>query len=473
MSSYKSDEEIQQERLLVVRNGSDSDSSMRGDYDYIEREEYNKENILPMVQVTVPDSLGKQKKSAGQRYHHLDGLRGVACLIVVIYHWDSLFRQRLTDNGPFKEWGYWNPFYALIGGAFCVDIFFVLSGFVLAAPIFADYHSTTMMKTEEEAASKLIKRFTRMGLARVFRLGIPVMVATVFACAQHQLSLTAMDPGNLSEHMEGRLVGESNAKTDHISEYSIVFFYKLWAHSATVVDHPCGIPRSFLVIAITLMMCVIRRRRALVYAGIFYMLSWDYFYYTPFVAGIVLAQLNQRGVVKTSTWSGVLSHQRKRFSLLNVMNLLACVFVYVAFHQADQYQKWFLTNESYSNFFNAIGLPLDVERVQIYSKQLIAFTTVALVHVCPPLTSLFSTSPIIFLGNISFSVYLLHNVLIFSIGKPLVGYFYMYSGLSIASSSIICLPIYLACTIALSWPFTTYIEAKSPRWANRIAFSFM
>jgi len=52
----------------------------------------------------------------GQRFHNLDGLRGVCALSVVLFHCSGLFRQ-----GPIFQHGF-----------LAVDMFFLLSGFVIA-----------------------------------------------------------------------------------------------------------------------------------------------------------------------------------------------------------------------------------------------------------------------------------------------------------------------------------------------------
>ncbi len=73
---------------------------------------------------------------------HLEALRGLACFIVVLNHFTNLFYPHLSvEDVASKKWYepeslyHWIPFASLVNsGAFAVNTFFVLSGFVLYLP---------------------------------------------------------------------------------------------------------------------------------------------------------------------------------------------------------------------------------------------------------------------------------------------------------------------------------------------------
>ena len=81
------------------------------------------------------------------RMHSLDGLRGVAALVVVVHHllltlpWfaDRVGLGQLGTKGQFTfSWHNlfeYTPLHILYGGTEAVVIFFVLSGFVLINPV--------------------------------------------------------------------------------------------------------------------------------------------------------------------------------------------------------------------------------------------------------------------------------------------------------------------------------------------------
>ena len=67
------------------------------------------------------------------RLQPLDGLRGIAALIVVCYHFATVFCPLLTpDRTDHPRWFIDTPLGILLNGPFSVSIFFVLSGFVVS-----------------------------------------------------------------------------------------------------------------------------------------------------------------------------------------------------------------------------------------------------------------------------------------------------------------------------------------------------
>ncbi len=74
-----------------------------------------------------------------ERLLRLEGLRGVAALIVVLHHFVVVFYAAVywgipqAAYAPLVAWFYALPFGFLVNGNFAVQIFFVLSGFVLCA----------------------------------------------------------------------------------------------------------------------------------------------------------------------------------------------------------------------------------------------------------------------------------------------------------------------------------------------------
>ena len=92
------------------------------------------------------------------RYAHLDGLRGIAAFVVLIYHLIYFFFTPLIDPDPTDFWARAvasSPLAGLYNGRFSVWIFFVLSGFVL---------SVGMSRNRQSLLALLPKRYVRLTL---------------------------------------------------------------------------------------------------------------------------------------------------------------------------------------------------------------------------------------------------------------------------------------------------------------------
>jgi Acyltransferase family len=84
-------------------------------------------------------NIGRQAARApamrydARRVNHLDGLRGIAALTVVVFHYLSAFVPALTPDQTANP--YWlsdTPLAVVFNGPFAVVVFFVLSGFVVS-----------------------------------------------------------------------------------------------------------------------------------------------------------------------------------------------------------------------------------------------------------------------------------------------------------------------------------------------------
>jgi peptidoglycan/LPS O-acetylase OafA/YrhL len=133
------------------------------------------------MSATPPELVGTTQASSGRRLTALDGLRGIAALVVVVDH--SMLSTTLFGGADYVPWNarrggvsWWltdTPLHLPWAGTEAVYFFFVLSGFVLALPIvkgktivWRDYY-----------------------VRRLVRLYLPVWAALLFA-----LLLTAIHP---------------------------------------------------------------------------------------------------------------------------------------------------------------------------------------------------------------------------------------------------------------------------------------
>jgi peptidoglycan/LPS O-acetylase OafA/YrhL len=115
-----------------------------------------------------------------ERFEYLDGLRGIAALIVVIHHgmifFDFAIYSGVAAEATYQPWDLSyakQTFLALpVAGNFSVATFFVLSGFVLSS-VFSRSHAT--------APHLIVKRYVR--------LAVPVTAANLFSLAAGLIAL--------------------------------------------------------------------------------------------------------------------------------------------------------------------------------------------------------------------------------------------------------------------------------------------
>jgi peptidoglycan/LPS O-acetylase OafA/YrhL len=116
-----------------------------------------------------------QKGVENQRLTSLDGLRGVAALIVVCFHFACAFLPDLIpDQTGTLSWVIDTPIGILLNGPFAVSVFFVLSGFVVS----------------NAAAKRRSPIYVNLPL-RYIRLAVPVSASVIYAWALLKAAPTA------------------------------------------------------------------------------------------------------------------------------------------------------------------------------------------------------------------------------------------------------------------------------------------
>lgn len=110
--------------------------------------------------------------AASERIAHLDGLRGIAALIVILAHIAAGFVPAMyfgADALPAPQWQVafaTSPFFVTINGSFAVYVFFVLSGYVITGSAIASRSSAIANS-----------------IARVARLSLPCAASVLLSAA--------------------------------------------------------------------------------------------------------------------------------------------------------------------------------------------------------------------------------------------------------------------------------------------------
>src|SRR5215472_14129748 len=128
--------------------------------------------IIPWRSVSCPAAVAAPSMNFATRIPCLDGLRGVAALAVLLYHFNIFFlpQARVTDIVPFVKSAY-----------LAVDLFFLLSGFVMA-------HVYGRLLSSDRRAHWLL--FAKARFARIYPLFALSTLAMFAIAAVSHMPLT-------------------------------------------------------------------------------------------------------------------------------------------------------------------------------------------------------------------------------------------------------------------------------------------
>lgn len=138
-----------------------------------------------------PADLGARAVRAPQRLVALDGLRGIAAVVVLLYHMSLIARPAITEQGDGALWDALSasPLKLAFAGTEAVLVFFALSGLVVALP-----------------ALRVGFQWTSYLSARLLRIYLPVWGALAIAAA-----LILLIPRDPSSATPDSWLGDRNA----------------------------------------------------------------------------------------------------------------------------------------------------------------------------------------------------------------------------------------------------------------------
>lgn len=362
------------------------------------------------------------------RFDYLDGVRGVAALVVVFGHFKNAFFYA-PENGSIST-GFWKQFdlFFLTGG-FSVQLFFVLSGFVLAYNSFA-------------RKSFLKKQFIKRG----YRLFAPVLVSSLlyYLFAQNnwfwfkQLSTHHTSPW-ISEHWTGS--GYSFFEFIKKFFYDFILFMD-WGFILNTNSSLWTIPIEFY---------------------------WSYalfaaFFIVKFLKNELLGNLIMASIllfiIRFAPFKGVV------YGLLFLMGALLA-------YNYQSLQKWINRPLKYLLILATILLMVLVESNRLPNTDntpfrwsyLVAAFMITAVLVIKPLQGFFSTRIIKWLGRISFSLYLLHLLVLGSLGAWL---FVNVPFLRSDAGLFALLAVLLIVIFAISHLFTIFVDEPMMAFFDKV-----
>lgn len=343
-----------------------------------------------------------------EREKHLDGLRGIAAAVVCVFHFLRAFEpQFLSADTPLQK----SPLSSIWNGPFAVQVFFALSGFLFFGKFYRSSFS--------EAVAACVKRYARLTL--------PVLCVSLLAWVIHGSGLFCNQPAAaltnsdwlakwylfkpsfslaISEPLVGMYAGIDPALTYNSNLWTI--WYELFG--------------VWMVIAAAAA-CRHLPRRAHLAPLIAAALVVQSSYAFSFVLGGLIA------------YAGIACSRRE----IGCWPLAAIVFglQFGSFHSAIAFPMWFTVTWEW-----AVGASLLIAAVE-HSKLL---------------RRLLSKRLPVFLGRISFGVYLIHFLMVNSVASTA----YLSSG-----SALLSFVAYSVSVVLLAWLFEILVDTPYLRTINR------
>ncbi|KAK9770063.1 putative Acyltransferase 3 domain-containing protein [Seiridium cardinale] len=361
---------------------------------------------------SAPVDGSEKMGSASAKKHsteYLDGVRGVASLIVFILHWSHIPYPSINGG-----WGYQGnksfwllPFVRIIHcGAAMVSVFFVISGFVLSHRYIQRMH--------RREYNEMFVSLTSITWRRAIRLFLPAFVSSAMAFACACLGIIVIPKkvnGERFEHSFGAYLEFLDAESnpwDWTAEFFGFYNPQLWS---IAVEYRGSMVVFLMVLALAKTRTAIRLAvQTFLIIHSFGHKRWDV---ALFVCGMTLAELQ---VLFRKPASGL------RLKLVNGLLIVGLILgLFLAGYPRDGNTqtpgyKWSKNVWPYSayrrRFWIAIG----------------SILVVGPMIFLPSVQSIFMTRPIRYLGRISFSLYLVHGLGNRTVGKWLLHWCWGFFG---------------------------------------------
>jgi peptidoglycan/LPS O-acetylase OafA/YrhL len=367
---------------------------------------------------------------ANRKLGHLDGLRGLAAVIVVLNHFVAAFLPAAVYGSlaithfSFEKTIYTTPLQLFVAGNFSVCIFFALSGFVLSQRFF----TTKDLSHVRVGAAK-----------RYFRLMPPVLASVVISYVIYKFGLT--------HNQAATKITGSTLWLGQLWPHPVGLLEALWHGTygviignadTTLFNNPLWTMKlefygSMLIFAF-LALFGTASKRWVVYVVLILLLRNGY--YLAFIAGVALCDL-------------AINRPQIKFGRLTLIMSLATGLLLGAAPTAP---------------IQIPGLPLSVATIppHVLGAILVLFAAIY----SKTMQRALSTNGLRYLGKISFSVYLLHVLILGSFTAFVFTYFihhYSYFHALLAAGAISVPVIWMS-----SHYFMIYVDAPSVILANII-----
>lgn len=378
---------------------------------------------------------------------YLESIRGLAALSVVWAHILATYipaamvgpGYNVTGRGTtFSSLFYGFPFGFTEAGHFAVVLFFTLSGFVLSYKYFK---------------TKNIGELQKQAAKRYFRLAIPVFATVMVSwvlISNGAFSHTAKIVEITGSPEAGRIFNFAPTLWSALYDATIgVLVNGSTQYNPVLWTMPVEFIGSFVLFGFLTLVGGLR------YRWIFYIASvvlLNHSYYTCFILGAVLADI--------ATNTKLIERVREKVSVVYMYTTLLIVTLMASFPYPDQGAD--------GQRFQTIPFPgVDAGTSYVLWHFVAAFLLLSIILVRKEIQSILSTRALVFIGGLSFSLYLTHYLVLHSLGDTT--FVYLSHNLSLGLSAAIAAILVVVVTMFVSIVWKKYVDDMSVQVSRSMA----
>lgn len=371
---------------------------------------------------------------------YLDGLRGIASLVVVLHHYMCAFYPAMVFGagaafhiGPVEARFAASPLNLFYNGGFAVCVFFVLSGYVLTNRYFRTWQ-------RDLVTSSAVRRYVRLMVPTLFTVIIAYSLSTAhlyyngLASSITGSNWLASANGYTPGFMDTLKQGVWGIFFESPNQFIFSFDNALWTISIELMG-------GFLVFSFILLFGDLKNRWVLYLGASLILLDT---YYLAFIIGMLLSDLDSKDNVEYTLKNPFLK------SGLFMFGLFLGSYYAGGWWGMPLYNLMRLNFAQPSIFFRTVGAGI--------------LLLVILNSDC--LKKILSTGIPQFLGRISFSMYLLHLLVIYSISSII--FLILCNMLPYNTASVITFLATLPVVLGMSCVTYRYVDEPGIRVSRNI-----
>ena len=382
-----------------------------------------------------------------KRIQWVDGLRGIASICIVLHHfiigyypaaYEGATAMRHLPGSVEADFSQ-SPLAFFVLGDFWVSVFCMVSGFVIASQVFA-------MKDGKQFSKSVIKRYPRL-LIPVFALSVMVYIMLHLGLFYNVQAANITGSSWLGQFYQYETTLWDLFLSSFIDTWifgmQTMYSNAFWMMAELFAG-------SFMAYLLAAMGKHTNKRILYVYIGIAVAYLSINSRLTDFVLGVLLAYV--------AIHYGQKIKQKRQLTMVLGLIFFVIAFIFGAYPQAH----------APSNAYQLLNCLPDRLNPCYFYHMLAAMFLMMAIYLCEPLEWLMSTKPALFLGKISYAVYVVHIPILFSGSAWMFVKFTNITERYNVSAGLTLL-LSLLIIIGLGWVFWRLIEKPSTKWIDKIA----